>query len=741
MDYLSASTSSTASSQYGVYTGIWVNWSRGRVSGTTITLSNSDGDLVIAFTAFFVGLIASRFWRIACLVFHRVYSTQKPRDALYHQRQAILRNSESAGSGVWSVIGLYWAWRDSTPAKKIFVRTIPLIVFSLACVIGFTLASGFSSRISTAVGNQVLIDGSHCGYLYGQGPIKGTWEINQLTNAANYAQQCYSSSNGSVAGVLDCTLFVTKSLDIIADDSAPCPFNSGICRTDDANLLLDTGYINTVDHLGMNAHPEEAVRIRTTLHCAPLVTEGYTSSRTTSTLNYTRYHYGNRAPTSSDNGTGIDYTIEVKDLASQYIEGYQQGSTQYNLNALLSARYQYDFIADESNWNASSDLALPDADVVITFLSGNGILSLDPIDDPWYRMNKTGPEIGYLSLEGTSQAYTPEEAASPLGCAERFQFCNYLQCGPLASLDDALENSAPLFGITESLMESDKWDPLMEKYASNRSASRFLWMANSYANYPTTAYEAMAILGPQVLESRRRLQGSFQGSFQGALPDNQWQLDIIFWFKTTLAALQTSFVDTAYGTVDPEFAPYTVNITIPAQMDVCSNQIINSTQYTSFSLLGLLLTYIGGLLIILVSFILEPLLAYLQHRRERKDYALVEWDANEMLQLQRLAQEGFGWGTWSTTKSIPTTASPEEALGGVDYSNPNHLKLHVSRRATDLSEKSTDTCEKTGGFKVDEVSVCNETNSRSGTVRETPVAASSGDDIQDAPNSERSRQQ
>lgn len=141
-----------------------------------------------------------------------------------------------------------------------------------------------------------------------------------------------------------------------------------------------------------------------------------------------------------------------------------------------------------------------------------------------------------------------------------------------------------------------------------------------------------------------------------------------------------------------------------------------------------------------MSFILEPLLAYFQQRRERKDYALVEWDANEMLQLQRLAQEGFGWGTWSNcTKSIPTTASPEEALGGVDYSNPDHLKLHISRRATDLSDKSTSLSEKTGEFKVDEISVCTETNSRSGTVHtsEKPVAVTSRDDIQEEANSEK----
>lgn len=139
-------------------------------------------------------------------------------------------------------------------------------------------------------------------------------------------------------------------------------------------------------------------------------------------------------------------------------------------------------------------------------------------------MNKTGPEIGYLFSDSQTQAFMPEEAASPMGCAERFQFCNSSDCGPLASLDDAFEYSARLFGISESLNEAESWDPLWVKYADNRLATRFLWLAFTYASYPITPYEAMSVLGPQVLESRRRLQGSFQGSFQGVLPDNQWQL-------------------------------------------------------------------------------------------------------------------------------------------------------------------------------------------------------------------------
>jgi hypothetical protein len=191
---------------------------------------------------------------------------------------------------------------------------------------------------------------------------------------------------------------------------------------------------------------------------------------------------------------------------------------------MISATFRGANDPDVSNWNASIDLSRTDADTIITFLSGNGILAFDPINDPWYRMNKTGPEIGLLNSDSRFQAYMPQEAASPLGCAEQFQFCSNVQCGPLAGLNDALEYAAPLFGITESLAEVDLDEALWEKYSGNLSATQFLWIANTYNTYPNTPYEAMSQLGPQALDSRRRLLGSFQGSFQGSLPDNQWQL-------------------------------------------------------------------------------------------------------------------------------------------------------------------------------------------------------------------------
>ena len=86
----------------GVYIGAWINWSHGSVRSATITVTTRDGALLIAFLAFYVGLASTSFWRIACFAFHQMLSSDKLEDGLYHQRQAILRNSATDVVGLWS---------------------------------------------------------------------------------------------------------------------------------------------------------------------------------------------------------------------------------------------------------------------------------------------------------------------------------------------------------------------------------------------------------------------------------------------------------------------------------------------------------------------------------------------------------------------------------------------------------------------------------------------------------------
>lgn len=283
-------------SETNIYLGVWTNWSNGTVMGATFTTTRKQGDLLIAFTGFLVPFVASRFWSIFCLAFHQFYSTSESRDALHHQRQVILRNSSSPDSGLVSLVSLLWAWRKS--ANQNSSRLLPVILFAICCISAFTIAGGFSSQISSAPGDEVLINGNQCGIAYWpNSTIEGAANTkpfsrasSRFNDAANYAQQCYSSTS---SGLLDCDKFVVKNLPTaITKNDSSCPFQGNICRSNKTNLLLDTGYIDSNNELGLNYPENQRFRFRYVLQCAPLITQGYTSRVTIGNTTWVRYNYG-----------------------------------------------------------------------------------------------------------------------------------------------------------------------------------------------------------------------------------------------------------------------------------------------------------------------------------------------------------------------------------------------------------------------------------------------------------------
>lgn len=308
--------------QYPVYCGVWTNWDRGSIMGSTLTLPRRDANKIIAFTAFFVALVSSRFWRLAAQIYHRCYSTQDPRDALHHQRQAILRNSVSALSDSWQLALLSRAWRG--PVSRGVRRTLLVLISAVLCAAGFATASILSSWISTALNDEVLISGENCGIVMGFGDDMASTNLVEpywarlVSNAENYAQQCYSSKSKRM---LDCTLFVKDHLPGSVNQKAQCPFKPEICRTDTSNLYLDSGLLDSGKHFGLNTAPSERTLFRSVLHCAPLVTEGYTSTRNTTYANYTSYHYGSLVT----DETSEDITYEYLSRDSQYENGEDFG--------------------------------------------------------------------------------------------------------------------------------------------------------------------------------------------------------------------------------------------------------------------------------------------------------------------------------------------------------------------------------------------------------------------------------
>lgn len=331
MEVLTNWSATSITTQFEAQTGIWTNWSRGRVFGATLTLSRQDGNLLIAFTAFFISMVAIRFWRIVCFTLHRCYSSPQENDVFHHQRQVVLRNSPNPESGLWSFGQLYWAWYRSASCG--LLRALPGLICAVVSLVAFTVASGFSPRISAGVSDEVLIKSDNSGFVtvFSENVYKNSttfetvtaFESQRSSSAANYARQCYAANSSDA---FDCAsgYFITSRLPTDIDTQAPCPFAAGICRSASGNLRLDTGYLDSHNHLGINAPPSERILYRQVLQCAPLNTNGFRNDVTSYdeatgiTMNYTRYYYGSAIRQFAGNVTVVNYTYETRSLFLQY---------------------------------------------------------------------------------------------------------------------------------------------------------------------------------------------------------------------------------------------------------------------------------------------------------------------------------------------------------------------------------------------------------------------------------------
>jgi hypothetical protein len=136
-----------------------------------------------------------------------------------------------------------------------------------------------SSRLLTTSDNEVLITGRKCGAFTNASELVILPQAETIlyqtrigVNAYTYATQCYNRTGNLPAS--ECDKFALPRLPYTSDKNADCPFAKELCRTDMGNLVLDTGKLDSLSHLGINTGPRFSLQYRT--HCAPLETEGFT---------------------------------------------------------------------------------------------------------------------------------------------------------------------------------------------------------------------------------------------------------------------------------------------------------------------------------------------------------------------------------------------------------------------------------------------------------------------------------
>ncbi|KAI0161879.1 hypothetical protein GGR52DRAFT_143822 [Hypoxylon sp. FL1284] len=669
--YILTMEPNSSSPQYNVRLGVWANKSRGSILGATLTMNKQDASLIIAFVAIFIGYVGTRFWRIICVGLHRFHSSSQSRDVIHHQLQVTLRNSASAESTLSSLVKLPLAWHGQR-ARALY-RVLPEVVLAICCLCAFVAAGGLSSRILLA-GNEVILDAANCSYLQNSrsgADIYLAWQTETLSKAINYALNCYSS--GIARDSLACDSYVVRELPTtLVDTTANCPFAGDICRSNTSNILLDTGYIDSNNHLGLNFASDDRILYRKVLHCAPIKNEGRNSSYKVPGFNYTRYDYGNGAVLALNYTViAVNYTFEVIDRETQYREDYSRLGSFVNGGAfILDSTCSHTVnrtISREGQFYPDADLSRTDADLCLIFIAGNGVVFTEPTGDDWYRANTPCQRLIDVN-NGRIVQYCADDAASSMACVQQYQVCNAKtsKCGPLASFWDALSEAADVFGATQSEI-SEAWDG----GATNDAASRLIWFMKLLDKYPTNIGRMVKFSGPSSLFSRQNLANGVQ---RRLLP-NQWQLDVTHWWYTTLALTQAAFVEAVRNTVDPKLAPIRVFPKYEAQQTMCMNQKIISPEHDSFSLFGVLFTFIFGILITVISYVLEPFLAYINRRFRHKPYSHLEWVSNGTLQLQRLAHEGVDSQDWSRCdEDVPITEAGRH-LGCLDITDLGHPRL------------------------------------------------------------------
>lgn len=88
-------------------------------------------------------------------------------------------------------------------------------------------------------------------------------------------------------------------------------------------------------------------------------------------------------------------------------------------------------------------------------------------------------------------------------------------------------------------------------------------------------------------------------------------------------------------------------------------QVADNTKFggtTSFSVLGIGIILIVGILLMLLSLFLDSLTGYFRSKYHKHEYKQVQWGLDGIFQLHRLAYEAAGQGTWTRGfNSIPVT--------------------------------------------------------------------------------------
>lgn len=270
-----------------------------------------------------------------------------------------------------------------------------------------------------------------------------------------------------------------------------------------------------------------------------------------------------------------------------------------------------------------------DADVGIVGIAANFITYSTPIDDPIFAAHFE------QNIEGVSHTqYFADRYMNFIVCTDQHQFCY--------SNTSSIGNCTRLSGSTDVANEMALIDMTpVQRQISLRIFTGLTWN------------HILALPFSRGASALRAQEAVYIDALSTPLPNNQWMIECRSWFNTALARLQRSVVDFAVGPAYEEYLPYYLtNPGYPAWDKVCHSQRVkNPGGFQSFSVLGVALVSTVGTLIILLGLCIDTVVGFIQKKFFPEAKGWLAWALDNMLQQQRMAYEGAGWGRWDVNTS------------------------------------------------------------------------------------------
>lgn len=227
------------------------------------------------------------------------------------------------------------AWRSGGRARRPVFRLLPIIVSAFLVSAAFGVASIFSSNVTSETLNQVLLKGTRCGVTssrkanstYKELVMLYPWQTDRANQFLNYGSQCYTNETHKDG----CNLYIKSRLPFESKRGIVCPFGDNICKLQNDNWMMDTGYLDSLEHLGINAPTKDRFQLRIVQKCAPIKTQGYMSNYSDPDYGEVRrYHYGN---ITNSKVKSLNFTHEVP-VKGAYLP--KDNTTSANIPRLVS---------------------------------------------------------------------------------------------------------------------------------------------------------------------------------------------------------------------------------------------------------------------------------------------------------------------------------------------------------------------------------------------------------------------